>query len=169
EAKELDFFPSLYEDLLGQDYLFALRCLGDNIPVRPKLLKQLMERLAGELLHHTAPARFERYREALNERLSYLGASDVASVLLSRLITAVHDSDATVRSAAQSLGRLGQVSPEAVAALIAALHDSDATVRFSAVRSLGQLGQVTPEVMAMLAAALHDSDADVRYFAAQSL
>src|SRR5207248_927795 len=138
EAKELDFFPSPYEDLLGQDYLFALRCLGDNIPVRPTLLKQLMERLAGELLHHTALARFERYREALNERLSYLGASDVASVLLSRLVTVLHDSDAAVRAyAAQSLGQVGQVSPEAVAALVAALHDSNATVRYRAAQSLG--------------------------------
>ena len=170
EAKELDFFPSPYEDLLGQDYLFALRCLGDNIPARPTLLKQLMERLAGELLHHTAPARFERYREALHERLSYLGASEVASVLLSRLVTALHDSDATVRRyAAQSLGRLGQASPEAVAALVAALHDSDDTVRLYAAQSLGQLGQASPEVVAALVAALHDSDNTVRRYAAQSL
>lgn len=39
EAKELGFKPSPYEELLGRDYLFALRCLGDNIPVRPKLMK----------------------------------------------------------------------------------------------------------------------------------
>src|SRR5437588_724075 len=128
-----------------------------------------MERLAGELLHHTALARFERYREALNERLSYLGASDVASVLLSRLVTVLHDSDATVRAyAAQSLGQLGQVSPEAMAALVAALHDSNATVRYDAAQSLGQLGQVSPEAVAVLAAALHDSAATVRVYAAQS-
>ncbi|MFL5659698.1 MAG: NACHT domain-containing protein, partial [Ktedonobacteraceae bacterium] len=170
EAKELDFSPSPYEDLLGQDYLFALRCLGDNIPVRPKLLKQLMERLAGELLHHTDPARFERYREALNERLSYLGASDVASVLLSRLVTALHDSDADVRyRAGQSLGQLGQVSPEAVAALVAALHDSDYSVRRYAAGSLERLGHAPPEAVAALVAALHDSDAGVRLYAAQSL
>jgi HEAT repeat protein len=170
EARELDFSPSPYEDLLGQDYLFALRCLGDNIPARPSLLKRLMERLVGELLHHTAPARFKRYREALNERLSYLGASEVASGLLSRLNTALHDSDASVRSnAALSLGRLGQASPEGVAALVAALHDSHADVRRFAAQSLGRLGQVSPEVVAALVAALHDSHADVRSGAAQSL
>ena len=169
EAKELDFFPSPYEDLLGQDDLFALRCLGDNIPARPPLLKQLMERLAGELLHHTAPAQFQRYRDALNERLSYVGASEVASVLLSRLITALHDSNADVRSStAQSLGQLGQASPEAVAALVAAF-DSDAPVRRSAAQSLGQLGQEAPEAVAALVAALHDSAAPVRSSAAWGL
>lgn len=30
EAKTLNITPSAYEDLLGRDYLFALRCLGDN-------------------------------------------------------------------------------------------------------------------------------------------
>jgi len=170
EAKELAFFPSPYENLLGQDYLFALRCLGDNIPARPTLLKQVMERLAGELLHHTAPARFSRFREALNERLSYLGASEVASVLLSRLITALHDSEADVRFyAAESLGQLGQASSEVVAALVAALHDSDADVRLTAALSLRRLGQASPEVVAGLVAALHDSDADVRVNAAAGL
>ena len=170
EAKGPDFIPSPYEDLLGQDYLFALRCLGDNIPVRPRLQKQLVERLAGELLHQTGLARFERYREALHERLSYLGVSEVASVLLSRLITALRDSFANVRSnAVQSLGELGQASPEVVAALIAALHDSNVTVRSSAAASLGQLGQASPEAVAALGAALHDSDVNVRRRAAESL
>ena len=46
EAKELRFTPSRYEELLGRDFLFALRCLGDNIPVWPTNLKKLVKRLA---------------------------------------------------------------------------------------------------------------------------
>jgi hypothetical protein len=170
EAKELDFVPSPYEDLLGQDYLFTPRCLGDNIPARPTLLKQVMERFASELLHHTGLARFERYREALHERLSYVGASEVASVLLSRLITALHDSNADVRfNAADSLGRLSQASPEAIAALAAALHDSEYLVRHSAADRLRQLSQASPEAIAVLVAALDDSEAEVRFNAARRL
>jgi energy-coupling factor transporter ATP-binding protein EcfA2 len=170
EARELDFFPSPHEDLLGQDYLFALRCLGDNIPAHSTLLKQLMERLAGELLHHTAPARFNRYREALDERLSYLGASEVASLLLSRLITALHDSNDLVRYfAAQSLGQLGQASPEVVAALLAALRDSDVSVRRYAALSLGQLGQDDNVVIDALWHGLLDEDDGIRRKCTQAL
>ena len=170
EAKQLNFSRSPYEDLLGQDYLFALRCLGDNIPARPKLQKQLMERLASELFHETGVARFARYRAALHERLSYLGSSEVASVLLSQLVAALHDSQASVRiNAVRSLGRLGQASPEVVAALVASLHDSEAVVRSNAAESLGQLSQASPEVVAALLAALHDSNSFVRSFAAESL
>lgn len=35
EAEELGFAASNYEDLLGCDYLFALRALGDQIPASP--------------------------------------------------------------------------------------------------------------------------------------
>jgi len=170
EAKGLDFSPSPYEGLLGQDYLFALRCLGDNIPARPSLLKQLMERLASELLHHTGSARFERYRGALHERLSYVGTSEVASVVLSRLITAMHDSDVAVRCyAVESLGQLGQALPKVMTALVAALHDRNVTLCRYAAESLGQLGQASPEAVAALVATLHDRHTLVPRYAAQSL
>ncbi len=75
----------------------------------------------------------------------------------------------SARSAAGSLGQLGQASPEVIAALLAALHDAETDVRSFAAVSLGQLGQTSPEAIAALLAALHDAEADVRSFAAVSL
>ncbi len=90
--------------------------------------------------------------------------------VLSRLITALHDSEADVRFyAAESLGQLGQASSEAIAALVAALHHSEADVRLTAALSLRRLGQASSEVVAALVAALHHSEADVRSNAAAGL
>ena len=81
DAKELGFTSSPYEEFLGRDYLFALRCLGDNIPVRPKLLKSLIKRLSDELLREEGLARFQRYRKALEEKVNYLNRSDGEQIL----------------------------------------------------------------------------------------
>ena len=171
EASELGFTPSPYENLLGRDYLFALRCLGDNIPVRPKLMKRLIERSADECLHDSGSARFQSYKKALRERLAYLRGSAGANVLLPLLLTALHDADATVRfNAARSLGQLGQASPDSIAALLSTLHDVDVSVRFNAARSLGQLSQASPEVItALTITTLDDAHTYVRSSAARSL
>jgi HEAT repeat protein len=74
--------------------------------------------MSDELLHNTASARFERYRQALRERLAHLEGSEGATLLFPLLVSALHDASAFVRlQAAESLGQLGQVSPEVVAAL----------------------------------------------------
>ncbi len=176
EAKVSGFTPSPYEDLLGRDYLFALRCLGDNVPVRPELLKRQVERLAGELLYNEGSARYYRYRQALTERLKYLGRSEGAAALVPRLIAALGDSTVkdTVRDrAAESLCQLGQGNPEAIAALLHILGDSkmEVTVPFQATESLRQAGQGSPEVITELLRILWDSKVkdDVRKWAAHSL
>jgi len=170
EAKELGFTRSHHEDLLSRDYFFSLRCLGDNIPIRSRLLKRLMERLANELVHHTNAARFDRYRTALQERLEYLRGSEATSVLVLLLVTALHDKNAGVRSyAARSLAQLGQASAEGISALLTALHDENARVRSDAAWSLAQPGQASPEVISALLIVLHDQEAGVRSDAARSL
>jgi HEAT repeat protein len=170
EAKELGFRPSPYEEILGRDYLFALRCLGDQIPADRRLVQRLVERLTDETLHATGSARFQRYRQALGEGLSRLAGSDAATTLIPSLTGALGDDDATVRSrAAWSLGQLGPASPEVVAALERALGDARWLVRFRAAESLGQLGQASPEVVAALERALGDDDGEMRYLATESL
>jgi HEAT repeat protein len=170
EAKELGFTSSPYEDLLGRDYLFALRCLGDNIPVRPKLVQRLIERLADERLHRTGSARFQRYEQNLRERLASLGESTGAHLLHRLLIGALHDTDATVRSAAAaSLGLLGLASPDAIIGLVATLQDAEVDVCSSAARSLGLLHQSSPEAIVALVVALHHAKSSVRSSAARSL
>jgi len=169
DAQKLHFAPSPYEDILGRDYLFALRCLGDLIPAGA-LGPELIDRLAQELLHRRGPAQYTQYRAALNERLGLLAASELAADLATRLSTALADPDAQVRrAAAGSLGRLGQASPEVVAALLQALADPYEGVRRAAAESLGWLGQAGPEVVAALLRAIADHDKWVRGAAADSL
>jgi energy-coupling factor transporter ATP-binding protein EcfA2 len=159
EAEELDLSPSPHEELLGRDYLFALRCLGDQIPADPHLIRALSQRLAGEFLRHSGSARFQRYRTALGERLAYLKGSEAADELLPFLVAALGDDDGNVRdSAAWSLGQLGQASPPVVEALVAALGADEVAVRSSAAWSLVQLGQASPPVVEALAEALQKAD-----------
>jgi energy-coupling factor transporter ATP-binding protein EcfA2 len=151
EAKKLMFTPGQGEELLGRDFLFALRCLGDNITARPKVLQKLVNRLADELLYQKGSATFSRYQQALNEKLEYLKGSEGALALMPYIIDALHNDAATVRSnAAQSLGQFAQSSPEALSALITALQDTVAGVRSNVAQSLGQLAQPSPEVIDVL-------------------
>ena len=169
EAEDLQFTPSRYEEILGRDYLFALRCLGDNIPADPQLVQRLITRLADEV-HRTGAAQYQRYRTLLETRLAHLVGSNAAPTLSSALLTALRDEDANVRHrVATSLVQLGQASPEVVAELLAALGDEAATVRHRAATSLGQLGRGSPEVVAGLLAALGDADVNVHNSAANSL
>jgi HEAT repeat protein len=170
EAQELGLAPSPYEELLGRDFLFALRCLGDHIPADPRLTRRLSQRLGDELLRQSGSARFRRYRQALGERLAYLKGSDTGDELVPLLVTALSDDDENVRSrAAWSLGQLGQASPKVLDALIAALGDDDDNVCDKAAWSLGQLGQASSKVLDALIAALGDDDGNMRFSAAWCL
>ena len=170
EAQNSGITPSPYEEILGRDYLFALRCLGDQIPAAPQIIHTLMKRLSEELVYQTGSARFRRYREVLEERLSYLPGSEAATELNQFLIIPINDEDSSVRiSAAQSLGQLGQASPEVTAALIQAFQDEDSEVRIRAAQSLGQLGHASPEVITALIQAFQHEDSGVRFRAVQSL
>ncbi len=68
EAQRLGFRPSPYEDLLGQDYLFALQCMADDIHL-PALRKPLLGQLIQEWVYHKGRGRFRAYRAALARRL----------------------------------------------------------------------------------------------------
>ena len=171
EAKELGFRPSQYEELLGRDYLFALRCLGDSIPVRPKLLTQLIHQLADELLYRAGLARFLRYRQALEEKLDHLKGSEGALLLISHLVTVLKDKVPSVRLAAvKSLAKLDPVSPDIVTNLMEMLRDNDLGVRYQTARSLKQLHQTSYEVVASLIKIVGSNDSiEIREAAIESL
>ncbi len=170
EAEDLQFTPSRYEEILGRDYLFALRCLGDNIPADPQLVQRLITRLADEV-HRTGAAQYQRYRKLLETRLAHLVGSNAAPTLSSALLTALRDEDATVRyRAATSLVQLGQASPEVVAGLIDVLQNADSWIfRRDSAHLLGQMSLVTDSVIFALWRGLLDSDNRVRTSCAQSL
>jgi len=113
DALYFGFAPSLYEDILCRDYLFALRCLGDGIPVRPLLMQQFLKRLTDEWLHHTGSARFLRYQQALQRRLEHLSTSESASSLSTLFLEAAKDASFEVKlRAREGLKELGQVLPD---------------------------------------------------------
>ena len=169
-AEELGFAPNRYENLLGRDYLFALRCLGDHIPAHPRLVRRLIKRLADEILHRTGSARFQHYQLALEERLRHLKESEGASEILPLLVTALDDPDSKVRlRAVQSLEQLGQSSSEVMKALFATLHDHEFNVRYAAAQCLRQLGQASSEAIELLLNFLGDKTSAMRIWAAESL
>jgi hypothetical protein len=47
DARTLGLRPSEHEKLLGQDFLFSLRCLGDNIPMRPTVIQKFDREVNG--------------------------------------------------------------------------------------------------------------------------
>lgn len=154
-AAELGFTPSQYEDLLGRDFLFALLCLGDTIPIRPKLIQSLIKRMADELLYRQGSTRFERYREVLEERFKYLEDTEEQSILLSLIIKALDDKNYKVRqNAAASLRPLVQI-PQVLKALMTTLdHDNNSKVRRAAARSLMEMEDPPEEVTIAILKAL---------------
>jgi HEAT repeat protein len=170
EAEELNFIHSSYEELLGRDFLFALRCLGDNIPVRPSFLQKIVRRLADELLYQTGSSKFLRYRQALDEQLGYLKGSEAGSALATLLIEAIIDPNPLVVSrAALNLERLGEHASELEMALCNLLNEEKSTARSIGARSLGQLELPSSKAIDALLEALDDKSDVVRYNALWSL
>lgn len=159
DAIRMGLLPSRHEQLLGRDFLFALRCLAEPIPVLPRLVRPLLERLADQTLRRSGPAAYARYRERLEACLAALDGQMVA-VLLPMLISGLRGPAREPRlRAAAALGRLAV--PEGVAALRAALEQDDQELRRAAVRALATVGS-TVEVVAALRVALDDADPQLR-------
>ncbi|QBD74919.1 NACHT domain-containing protein [Ktedonosporobacter rubrisoli] len=151
EAQDLGFQPSKYEKLLGRDYRFALRCLEDQIPVSPRIQRQLLDRLANEMLYQSGSMRYERYKRAINGRLRALKESKAAELLAELLKRNLHDPDRDVSlHAAQSLIRLGRRSSEVLETLRSYLHDENRDRFIQAARGLIEAKQVSEDVLSRL-------------------
>ena len=170
EAQELGFTPSEYEDILGRDFLFALRCLGDQIPAAPGIIKELIERLERELIYRERAGRFKRYQENLLRRLASLRGGDAESLIVRRLLDDLRKSSSDIRlKTIECFGRLENVSSEVIVALLATLKDEDKGIRHAAVNTLGPLAQTHPEVIAPLIESLKDVDMNIRLMAVNTL
>lgn len=86
DAGALGLQPSLYEDLLARDYQFAVRCVGDLIPIRSNLVTQIMERFKEELLNRQGLGRYTAYRNSLKDLLSYLQRNTATTPMLVELL-----------------------------------------------------------------------------------
>lgn len=162
-------FPSPYEELLGRDYLFALRCLADRVPVNNELMERLISQLKDELLQPnlgtcTERACFERYQQALQERLKSLRGSPAAARLLEELVDALDTSDANIFSrVTEAIGYLRQPSPRLLAVLLTK------KTRKEAIQCLGELGDASQSVCQILFDALKDGTPGIPKAAAESL
>jgi HEAT repeat protein len=144
KARAKGLHPSFYETLLGRDYLFALRCLGDDIPIRPALAEQLIEQLLRELTQQTGPGRFQKYQEALVDGLRDVETSTYAPYLLPHLFENIEGTDRSLRLwSLYSLGRIERAATleqQKVRWLfLQTLHDEDPLLRTAALWSLGQM------------------------------
>lgn len=142
-AKARGITPSPYEYLLGRDFLFALRCLGDDIPVPPALAEHLIERLYNELAYHTGSGRFTAYQTALAERWRKIETSIYAPLLLSHILKGLSASKREIHF--WLIYRLRDIAPAlrekepVFQRLQEALDDENSWVRGAALQSLHDL------------------------------
>ncbi|MBM4429943.1 MAG: NACHT domain-containing protein, partial [Chloroflexi bacterium] len=157
-----DYRQGQMERVLQRGLFLAANCLADDVNAGAVVPGQVLNRLLHCLRSPVTPLR-ERVGESLREFGGTAYEEDVVKLLL----TALRDTDSSVRSAAvQALGWCGQATPEVVTALLAALQDKDWDVRSTAAEALGRVRQATPEVVTALLAALRDEDLSVQYAAA---
>ena len=176
-AEELELQPSKYENLLERDFLFALRCLGDEVPCDPVVMKSLLERLVDDFVQEAGVGQFKRGQELLSARLENMIGSKASHVMIELLQKASTNVDITFRS--RAINMLGffvaaTTIPYVLNTLIAALHDSEPKVRMSAVQALSQVANLTSETSGSearqaLIGALCDSEPEVRMSAVQAL
>jgi len=144
KARAKGLNPSPYESLLGRDYFFALRCLGDDIPMRATRAEQLIEQLLRELRQQTGPGRFQKYQEELVDGLRDVETSAYAPFLLPHLFENIESTNRSLRL--WSLYSLGRIERAATLEqqkvhwlFLQTLHDEDPSLRIAALWSLGQM------------------------------
>ncbi len=141
EAEAWGFTPSPNEEILGRDYLFALRCLGEQIPVRPSLERQLIERFINELIYQKGFAKFQLYHQLLWQRLEGLKTSRVGQDSISKLTQVLSNGSTKERlNAIQAIERLGFVSDRVISELSRALYSGELEVCRQAALCLAHLG-----------------------------
>jgi hypothetical protein len=168
EAKGLGFEPSANEDLLGRDFLFALRCLGDDIPLDATTKQRLIARLADELLNESGSAQYLRYRRILTTRVRSLRGTETASnILLPKLLEGLQSEDQEVQKRAiHAIEEIQETSFEVIQALTDALYAADDDGRRYAAFALSILGDTSEHAREALTDALKSESFETRFAAA---
>ncbi len=153
-----------YEDLLGWDFLFALRLLADGIPLETATVDALLHQAIDEWFRDDeSRCRFTRYRKALAGRLSGLGVTRAAERLLAAVSAeAPRLAGADPRRFCELVAVLpsGRALPDPVVSAVTDLLESadDPYVRVAAVRSLVSGGVLGPEVVGVLVGLVRGAD-----------
>lgn len=157
----------------------AIRKLGDD-KIRdfignPKAveaeLKAEFDAVAAKSPNAEADALIEKARSALRtQRKAALDAEHAEDVkTIPSLVSRLSSVDADVRlDAARELGRIGEATPDAVAALVSALDDAEDKIRVQSAISLGWM-QAVDAVPALIAKAHQNDDLPLKRRAIQAL
>jgi hypothetical protein len=73
--------PSVDEDLLGRDFLFGLRCLGDLVPVTPQTRDALLRQASRDTIYAEGRGATQAYKLALFEAVARLPQQDRFALL----------------------------------------------------------------------------------------
>ncbi|WP_433230397.1 HEAT repeat domain-containing protein [Micromonospora sp. CA-248260] len=151
--------PSPYEELLGRDFLFMLRVLADDTPLKTATIDAVITRAIDEWLdQENSRCRFAAYRSALAERLAALSGTKAADRFHAAL-----DSRATKLTPANHwvwcelagvAARLGPLPAATTATLVTLATTTTATtdpeLRIRAGLALARGGALTPPVITAL-------------------
>ena len=156
EAERLGLRPTACEEILGRDYLFALRALGDDIPCTGAVLDELLGRALDEWVDGDGSGQYRAYRTALRDRLSGLAGTAAgrrASTLIGRRMAATSPDDtARWQDLIAVTGFVGP-DPAAVAALTdRVLSSPDPRLAIQAARVLADSGELSEQVAERLVA-----------------
>ena len=154
---------SLYDELLHRDLLLAARCIGNDVPVSPKLREQIRDALFD--LWRDPP--FSRLRDRISRILAYLRGSVIGSDVLDFLLSVVQDRGEKewVRGdAASALGAVAQGEERAVNVLLSIVQDKRESqwLRWKVAVASGQARQGEERVVNTLLSVLQDKDENER-------
>jgi len=156
--------PSPHEDLLGRDYLFMLRVLADDTPLRTTTIDTIVNQAIDEWLTPTdSRCRFSSYRAALSQRLTALRdtkAGERFCLALNNRITGLTDATRLLWCQLAVTAAQFGLLPATIAALVGlATSDTDPGVRVEAARVLGSGGGLSePVIAALVRIATSDTD-----------
>ena len=108
-AEEREYEPSLYEDVLHRDLLFAVNCIGDCAQIEETLQRDAVQRMVKLYLDSKGAGKYKPLRERITALLNYLHNSEAAREAVAAALEALRDAEAYVRrSAAEALGDLSK-------------------------------------------------------------
>ena len=166
-AEDLNLKPSPLEDLLGRDFLFALRCLADEIPLGPQLTRHLIEGGLQDVLQRSGRGLFSSYRSGVLNLLASLPGTVHEDFLVKNALGATNltpDSKSDLIVVLTSAINREDV----LARLLELTADPDESVRRSAAKALTSATD-REGVLARLLELTADPDESVRRSAVQAL
>ncbi|MEV6796860.1 HEAT repeat domain-containing protein [Micromonospora rifamycinica] len=168
--------PSPYEELLGRDFLFMLRVLADDTPLKTATIDAVIDQAVDEWLNRKhSRCRFVAYRESLRDRLTALGGTKAGErfqvALNSRAAMLPHSIVLPWCELAAITAQSGPLSTATITALATIATDNfDPTTQIEAGSALAKCGKLAgPAAVSLADIAASNHRPDVRKKAISAL